>query len=172
MDRQSLSLDAAAPTPAESGVAGDQLAGSPTDVKTDVPPLEGQFLERTFLGLVADRPSRFGGDLNAPMIGAMINNLSHEKELAKQQAIELQKQLNALTAQLHSKEIQIVKLEVQLGEGRITNIIQKVCTFLSPVAVSIAIDLYKSSFVPAAVLVAGVGLLLLLTNFIPKRGAK
>lgn len=173
MDRQALSLDATAPTPAESGVAGDQIAGSPTDVSTDVaPPLEGQFLERAFLGLVANRPKHFGGDLHAPIIGAMINNLSHEKEVAKQQASELQKQLDALTTQLHSKDIQIVKLEAELSQGRITNLIQKFCTFLSPVAVSIAIDLYKSSFVPAAVLVAGLGALLLSTNFFPKRGAK
>jgi hypothetical protein len=173
MDRLALSLDATAPTPAESGVAGDQVAGTPTDVNTHVaPPLEGQFLERAFLGLVANRPKNFGGDLHAPMIGAMINNLSHEKEMAKHQASELQTQLNALNAQLHTKEIQIVKLEVQLSEGRITNIIQKVCTFLSPVAVSIAIDLYKSNFAPAAALVAGLGALLLFTNFIPKRGAR
>ena len=54
MDRQALSQDAAAPMPAESGVDGAQMAGSPTDVKTDIaPPFEGQFLERAFLGLVA-----------------------------------------------------------------------------------------------------------------------
>jgi hypothetical protein len=173
MDRQALSEDIAAPTPTESGVDGGQLAGSTADLKTDAaPPLEGQFLERAFLGLVADRPSRFGGDLNAPMIGAMINNLSHEKETAKQQVTELQKTVNALTAQLHSKEIDIVKLEAQLGEGHRANNIQKVCIFLSPVAVSIAIDLYKANLTPLAVLVGGLGALLLLMNFIPKRGVK
>lgn len=172
MTQLAPSHDSEAPTPSDSGVDGAQLAGSQTDVQLNTsPPLEGQFLERTFLGLVADRPARFGGELNAPMIGAMINSISHEKEAAKQQVADLQAQINSLTAQLHDKEITIVKLTVQLQEGRTTNLIQKVCTFLCPVAISIAIDLYKSSQTSAA-LVAALGALLLMTNFIPKRGTK
>lgn len=159
------------PTSADNGVTGNQQAGIVAEIAAEpAPPIEGQYLERTVMGLVADRPGKFGGDINAPMLGAMLNDFAFERAEAKKLAAANQAKLDQAFADLNEEKLKNVRLEERLNGSQKSNAIQKVCTFFSPVLGSIAIDLFKANSVLASCLVGAIGVVLLLINFIPNRG--
>ncbi|WP_063033526.1 hypothetical protein [Pseudomonas yamanorum] len=153
----------------ENGVDGTQKVGDPADIQESPAPLEGQFLPRTMVGLAADLPGKFGGIVSAPILSAMIKDLSAERDSLKAQVASYQDQIGKVTQDLHNERIARAKLEVRLSESEKSNIIQKLCTFFSPVLVSIAIDLWKANL-NSAVPLGLIGIALLLVNFVPKRG--
>ncbi len=50
------------PDQGNSGVIGSQQAGSPGDIEPTPPPLEGELLPKTVIGLIAANPHSYGGD--------------------------------------------------------------------------------------------------------------
>lgn len=163
--------NAAVPTPAsdQTGVDGTQVAGNERDVDTKGPPLVGEYLGRAFIDLAADQPDSFGGDLNAPMITAMINQCIHDKSVAQDEAADKQVKLEALSEELATLKTELAVARAQMESSVLTNRVQKVCAFLSPVCLSFGIDLYKAQFTLSVVAFV-VGLVLLAVNFIPSRG--
>ena len=159
------------PTPADanSGVSGTQQAGTSAEISAIPAPLEGQLLQRTFISLVAGSPDRYGGEHNAPIIGALINDFAYDKDQARNLAVEKQQQLDKAIADLNEQKLANVRLEERLAESARSNLVQKICTFFSPVLLSLAVDLFKTN-ATSAYLVGVIGLGLLLTNFVPRRG--
>lgn len=158
------------PTSIDSGVNGTQQAGRVEDIGESAnPPLSGQYMERTMIGLAASKPNKFGGELGAPIFSAMVNHLSHEKEQAKTSASALQTRLEAVTAELHSLKIQKVQLDERLENLRSTSRIKQTSAFLSPILFSVAIDLYKSNL-NISVVIAIAATALLAVNFFGFRG--
>lgn len=153
----------------DSGVAGTQQAGTSEEVAATPPPLEGTILPRTVIGLVAGSPDHYGGAQNAPIIGALINDFAYDKEQARNLAAEKQLLLDNALAQLSAAQLTNARLEARLTESMRANLVEKVCTFFSPVLLSLGIDLFKSN-ATSSYLVAAIGVGLLLTNFIPRRG--
>ena len=161
--------DAPAPEQTDSGVAGTQQAGSTSDIVAVAAPLEGQLLPRTVMGLVANSPDHYGGQHNAPIIGAIINDFAFDKDKAGALLAEKQAMLDKAIADLHEQTLKNARLEERLNESVRSNMIAKICTFFSPVLLSLAVDLFKTS-ATSSYLVGAIGLGLLLTNFIPSRG--
>jgi hypothetical protein len=159
------------PTPddTESGVSGTQQAGAAGEVAATPPPLEGQLLHRTVIGLVAGSPEMYGGAQNAPIIGALISDSAYDKGQARILAAEKQQELDETKAELNVQMLKYARLEEKFNANLRTNIVQKVCTFFSPIALSLAVDLFKANS-NASLLIGAIGLGLVLTNFVPERG--
>lgn len=159
------------PTPddADSGVSGTQQAGDAEDVTATPPPLEGQLLHRTFIGLVAGSPDMYGGEQNAPIIGALISDSAYDKDQARILAAQKQQLLDEATSELNEQKLKYARLEERVHASHRTNIALKICTFFSPIALSLAVDLFKANS-NSSLLIGAIGLGLLLTNFIPERG--
>ncbi len=158
------------PSPSDTGVNGTQLAGLVEEIgDSATPPLTGQFIERTMIGLAAARPGKFGGELGAPMFTAMVNHFSHEKEQAKAAAAAAQGKVEAVTAELNTLRIQKVTLDERLENLRNTSKIKQTCAFLSPILFSVAIDLYKGNL-NISVVIAIAATVLIAVNFFGFRG--
>lgn len=166
-----LSAGTPAPLPDDPGVNGTQVAGEEGDIAVEAPPLVGDYMERTFIGLAAEKPQSFGGALNAPMITAMINQCLHDKTRAQNDAAERQAQINELSAELSSLRTQLAIARSEMASSVKTNRIQKVCAFLSPICLSFGVDLFKANL-NLSLLAFAIGVVLLAINFIPGRGAE
>lgn len=150
------------PVDPNSGVSGDQQPGGRQEIAATPPPLEGQLLQRTFIGLVADSPDRYGGAQNAPIIGALIQDFAYEKEQARSLAAEKQHLLDQATNALNEQKLVNGRLEERLKQNARSNRLQKYCIFAAPILGSIAIDLFKANLTIPSYLIAAVGLGLLL----------
>jgi len=166
-----MEVMAEVPTPddSDSGVSGMQQAGDASEVAATPAPLEGQLLQQTFIGLVAGSPDKYGGRQNAPIISAFIRDSAYDKDQARLLAAQKQRELDEATSKLHAKELEYARLEEKFNASFRTNIVQKVCTFFSPIALSLAVDLFKANS-NSSYLIGAIGLGLVLTNFIPGKG--
>ncbi|MBY8930593.1 hypothetical protein J1G34_16250 [Pseudomonas sp. Wu6] len=159
-----------APSPNKNGVSGAQTQGSATEILSDVaPPLTGELLPRTFMGLTSENPTNFGGVDGARVLNAMINDLTFERDEAKNLATETQSKLDKSQRELHDERIKNVRFEERLGGAFKLGIAQRLCTFLSPILFSVGIDVFKNS-PSSAYIIFGIATLLLSTNMIPSRG--
>ena len=163
----------AVPDPGQksSGVAGIQQPGAPDDIRSTPPPLEGDFLPRTFIRLIQDSPQHYGGDQLGPVIAAHFSDAQHDKEQARQQIAAMQTQLDTANTDLAEQRLTNVRLEERLGAALIRSRFEKFLIFFSPVAFTFALDLYKANsilWLPLAVF--GVGLVAV--NFLPSKGKK
>ena len=152
-----------------SGVTGDQQAGTVAEIAPTPPPLEGQFLHRAFIDAATENPRRYGGEHNAPLITALLNDFAYDKDQARKQAADTQSKLDQALIDLNEQKQRNARLEERLSEGARSNLVAKVCTFLSPVALSVAIDLFKANST-SSYLIGAIGVALLLTNFVPHKG--
>lgn len=158
------------PGPNENGVSGAQTKGSTTEITSDAaPPLTGELLPRTFMGLTSENPTNFGGADGARVLNAMINDLTFERDEAKFLATETQSKLDQARTELHDEQIKNVRFEERLGGAFKLGIAQRLCTFLSPILYSVAVDVFKTS-PSSSYIIFGIATLLLSTNLIPSRG--
>ncbi|MCF8985071.1 hypothetical protein GIW26_15995 [Pseudomonas syringae] len=162
--------DVSPPDDPNSGVSGEQQPGDGREISATPPPLEGQLLQSTFMGLVSNSPDRYGGAQNAPIIGALIHDFAYDKEQARSLAAEKQRLLDLALNELTEQKLINVRLEERLKQSADSNRIQKVCLFLGPVLLAIAIDLFKANFATLACIVAVVGISLILTAVVSNIG--
>ncbi|WP_084297197.1 hypothetical protein [Pseudomonas sp. URIL14HWK12:I5] len=164
------------PDQVDSGVAGNQQPGSLDDIAPTPPPLEGELLPRTVIRLIEGSPDHYGGDQLGPVISAIINDAQYDKEQARGQVTAIQARLDAANAELVEQRLinarleeQLKSTEGQLKSGFYRNIFEKFLTFCSPVAFSVAIELFRlKSDLWWALAALGIGLLAV--NFLPAKG--
>lgn len=159
-----------APSPDDNGVSGTQVEGTATEIPRDVaPPLTGELLPNTFMGLAIDNPNKFGGPHSARIFNAMLSDIVNERDQAKGLAAELQGKLDQALSDLHDQKIKTVRLEERLSAGFKLGIAQRVASFLSPIVFSVGIDVYKTNQ-SSSYLIFGLSAFLLMINIIPSRG--
>ena len=167
-----MNLISETPSPDDNGVSGNQEVGTTAEIPRDfAPPLTGELLPNTFMGLATDSPNKFGGPQTARIFTAMVNDLTFERDQAKDLAAEIQTKLDRALVDLNNEKIKNVRLEEKLSEGFKLGIAQRVCTFFSPILFSVAIDIFKTT-PNSSYLIFGIAALLLLINFIPSRGKR
>lgn len=144
-----------------SGVTGNQQPGAPGDIAPTPAPLEGELiLPQTVRGLIAGSPQLYGGDQISSILSAILNDSQCEKEQARRQVAQIQASLDDAKADLFKEQLKNKGLSGQLNESVTRNRWEKLGAFLSPVAFSIAIDLFKAKF-ELSVVIGLLGLALL-----------
>ncbi len=103
----------------------------------------------------------------APAIAALINDAQVENKQTRKDLAALQAQLEEARSDLNEQKLLNVGLQAQINGALVLSRVQRLCAFGSPVAFGVAIDLHKATNTNLALLVAGLGILLLFANFIP-----
>lgn len=159
------------PDQGNSGVIGSQQAGSPGDIEPTPPPLEGELLPKTVIGLIAANPHSYGGDQISTIISAILSDAQLDKTDARDQVAAIQARLDQASEDLGQEKLANVRLEEQLRSTMGRSVFERFCLFCSPIALTSALDLFKAgsnSWLPIGAL--GIGLLMV--NFWPSRGRK
>lgn len=157
-----MELPVGAPPPAEddNGVSGEQQLGASGNVAPTPPPLEGDLLPRTFMGVITGNPETFGGPQMAAVVAAMISDASYDKAQARQSVNAIQAKLDIATAEISDWKQKYGRLEERLEAASTLGTIQKACTFFGTIAVGFAIELFKSNYTISVLFgLCGLGLL-------------
>ncbi|MDD0971915.1 MULTISPECIES: hypothetical protein [Pseudomonas] len=157
-----MELPVGAPPPAEddNGVSGEQQPGSSGNVAPTPPPLEGDLLPRTFMGVITGNPETFGGPQMAAVMAAMISDASYDKAQARLSVDAIQAKLDSANAEISDWKEKYGRLEERLDSASTLGTIKKSCTFFGTIAVGFAIELYKSHYTISVLLgLCGLGML-------------
>lgn len=163
----------AVPDPGQdkSGASGDQQQGSLGDIIYTPPPLEGEHLPKTIIGLIALSPHEYGGDQVGPVISAVIRDSQADKERLRQHIAGIQARLDQTNSELVEQRLANARFEVELRVATKRTLLEKSVAFLCPVAFSIGIELYRNNNQLWMPLVA-IGVVLIASLLLPLKGKR
>lgn len=154
------------PKAQDSGAFGSQAANDkPTQAIEATPPTYGLTLSKTVEGLAATRPRRLGGEVPAAFLAAALSQLERDNDALHDKLDSRDREICQLQAELTAEKIAAARLKGARDSTRKANRLRNFGIFAGAALISAAIDLYKSSFFPIAILVATLGVVLLVISW-------
>lgn len=146
------------PDPKTTGVFGEQERGEEPQTTYQIIPRHA--LRDTVMGLTANRPKNFGGDLSATLIGSVVEHITQESIDIKHTLELKNNELRAIIDELSAATVKIAKLEVNLETAIAVSRIKQACIFIGTAVTGISIELFRNNF-PISYLIGIFGLALI-----------
>lgn len=150
------------PLPPDSGVTGSQVAGGAPSIPEIVSPLSSNRMAAAIEGIATTRPRSFGGDASAALLTGSFLQLSHDLEVARADTKDKEAEIKKLNSELTDCKVNIGVIEAKLQAVEKSARTQQICIFFGTVLLNLAIDLFKNTMIPTALITGLSGFSLLL----------